>query len=62
MFINILEYILDYQIQIKKGSEMGMAGFEPESHALEARILAKLYYIPDMKIITIRRLKSLCLR
>ena len=27
-------------------NKMGMAGFEPESFALEANILAKLYYIP----------------
>ena len=27
-----------------------MAGFEPESHALEACILARLYYIPDNAI------------
>jgi hypothetical protein len=30
-----------------KNKKMGTEGFEPPSEALEATILARLYYVPD---------------
>ena len=39
-------FSLHSRVQEYKNKRMGMAGFEPESEALEAPILARLNYIP----------------